>query len=285
MVQISYPYMTTGKTIPLTIWTFVSKVMPLLFDTASKVCHSFPSKEQAFLNFMAAVTFRSDFGTQVNKTGYCFHFSPMYLPWSDWLDAMILVLWMLSFKPAFPISSFTLIKRLFSSSLLSAIRVVSSAYLRLLLFLLAILIPACDSSSPAFHMMYSACKLNNQGDNIQPWSTPFLLLDQSIVPCPVLTIASWPAYRFLRRQVRWSAIPISSKNFPQFAVIHTVKGLRVVNETDVFLKFPFFYYDPIDVGNLTHLTKNHFSILALRTPLTVWKGKKIGHWKMNSPGQ
>ena len=87
-------------------------------------------------------------------------------------DAMILVFWMLSFKPAFSLS-FTFIKKLFSSSLLSAIRVVSSAYLRLLLFLLAILIPAYASSSPAFLMMYSAYKLNKQGDNIQPWHTPF----------------------------------------------------------------------------------------------------------------
>ena len=62
----------------------------------------------------------------------------------------------------------TFIKKLFSSSSLSAIRVVSSAYLRLLIFLLAILIPACASSSPAFLMMYSAYKLNKQGDNIQP---------------------------------------------------------------------------------------------------------------------
>ena len=58
------------------------------------------------------------------------------------LDAIILVVWMLSFKPAFSLSSFTFIKRLFSSSLLSAIRVVSTAYLRLLIFLLAILIAA-----------------------------------------------------------------------------------------------------------------------------------------------
>ena len=61
---------------------------------------------------------------------------------------------------------FTFIKRLFSSSSLSAIRVLSSAYLRLLIFLPAILIPACASSSPAFLMMYSASKLNKQGDNI-----------------------------------------------------------------------------------------------------------------------
>ena len=123
-------------------------------------------------------------------------------------DAMILFFWMLSFKPEFSLFSFTFIKKLSSSSL-SAIRVVSSAYLRSLVFLLAILIPACASLSPVFLMMFSACKLNKQGDNIQPWQTPSPIWNQSIVPCPVLIVASWPAHRFLRRQVRWSDIPIS----------------------------------------------------------------------------
>ena len=104
------------------------------------------------------------------------------------------------------LSLFTFIKRLFSSSSLSAIRVVSSA-------LPAILIPACASSSPVFLMMYSAGKLNNQGDNIQPWHTPFPVWNQSVVPCPVLTVASWSAYRFLKRQIRWSGIPISFRIF------------------------------------------------------------------------
>ena len=101
-------------------------------------------------------------------------------------DAMILVFWMLSFKPAFSLSSFIFIKRLFSSSSLSAIRVVSSAYLRLLIFLPAILIPAYASSSPAFLMMYSVYKLNKQGANIQPWHTPFPIWNQSVVLCPVV---------------------------------------------------------------------------------------------------
>ena len=83
-------------------------------------------------------------------------------------DAMILVFWMLSFKLTFALSYFTF-KRLFSSSSLSAIRVVSSAYLRLLIFLPAILIPSCASSSPEFLMMYSAYKLNKWGDNIWEW--------------------------------------------------------------------------------------------------------------------
>jgi len=126
---------------------------------------------------------------------------------------MILVFWMLSFKPTFSLSSFTFIKRLFSSYSLSAIRVGLSAYLRLLIFLPEILIPACVSSSPAFLMMYSAYKLNKQGDNIQPWCTPFPIWNQSVVPCPVLTVASWPAYKFLKRQIRWSGIPISFRIF------------------------------------------------------------------------
>ena len=82
-------------------------------------------------------------------------------------DAMIFFFWMLSFKPTFSLSSFTFIKRLFTSSSLSATRVGSSAYLRLLMFLPAILTPAWASSSPYF----SWCTL--QGDNIQHWCTPF----------------------------------------------------------------------------------------------------------------
>ena len=128
-------------------------------------------------------------------------------------DSMILVFWMLSFKPTFQLSSFTFIKRLFSSSSLSAIRMVSSAYLRLLIFLLAILIPACVSSSPAFLMMYTAYKLNKQGDSIQPWHTPFPIWNQSVIPCPVLSIASRPPCRFLKRQVRWCGVPISFRIF------------------------------------------------------------------------
>ena len=126
---------------------------------------------------------------------------------------MILVFWMLSFKPTFSLSPFTFIKRVFSSSSLSAIRVVSSAYLRLLIFLPAILIPAYASSSPVFLMMYSAYKLNKQGDNIQPRHPPFPIWNQTVVPCPVLTVASWPAYRFFKRQVRWSGMPISFRIF------------------------------------------------------------------------
>ena len=173
---------------------------------------------------------------------------------------------MLSFKPAFSFYSFTSIKRLFSSSSLSAIRVVPSAYLRLLIFLPAILIPACASSSPAFLMMYSAYKLNKQSDNIQPWRTPFPIWNQC-VPCPVLTVASWPAYRFLRRQVRLSGTCIS-KNFPEFVVVHTVKGFGIVNkaEVDIFVELSCFFDDPEDVGNLIS-GSSAFS----QTSLNIWK--------------
>ena len=131
------------------------------------------------------------------------------LNWTDRTGCHDLSFLKAELKSAFSLFSFTFIKRLFNSSSISSIRVVSSAYLRLLIFVLEILIPAYASSSLAFHMMYSAYKLNKQGDNIQPCHTPFPIWNQSVVPCPVLTVTSWPAYRFLRRQVRWSGIPIS----------------------------------------------------------------------------
>ena len=94
--------------------------------------------------------------------------------------------------------------------------------------------------------MYSAYKLNKQGDSIKPWCTPFPILNQSIVPCLVLTAASWPAYKFLRRQVRWSGIPISLRIFLRNSLAYTVNEATV----EVFLEFPCFFYDPTDVGNL-----------------------------------
>ena len=101
-------------------------------------------------------------------------------------------------------------------------------------------------------MMYSTYKLYKQGESIQPWYTPFPIWNQSVVPCPVLTVASWPVYRFLSRQVRWSDIPIFWRIF-QFVVIHTVKGFGVVNnaEVRVFLEFLCFFYDPTNVDNLS----------------------------------
>ena len=116
-------------------------------------------------------------------------------------------------------------------------------------------------------MMYSAYKLNKQDDNIQPWSTPFPIWNQSVVPCPVLTLASWPSYRLLKRQVRWSGIPISFRIFHSI-VIHTAKGFGMVNKTeiDAFLELSCFYNDPANVGNLIS-GSSAFS----KTSLNIWK--------------
>ena len=241
-------------------------------------------------------------------------------------DAKILVFWMLSFKPTFSLSSFTFIKELFIFSLLSVIRMVSSAYLKLLIFFLAILIPTCDSSSLALPIMHSAYRgfsrglvvknppasagevrdtssipasgrspgeehgnplqytcLENPLDSgawqvtfhrvtqNQTWlkqlstqtlciwgkwvewqytalTYPLPSLNQSVVPCQVLAVASWPAYKLHGRQVWYSHL---LKCFPQFVVIHIFKGFSIVNEAevDVFLEFSCIFYDPDDDAN------------------------------------
>ena len=170
-------------------------------------------QEANMFNFMAAVTVHSDFSAQENKICPYFHFSPFYLPLNDGTRCHDLRFFNVEFKLASLLSSFTLIKRLLSLSLLSAIRVVSFLYLRVLIFLLALLIPACDSSSPAFYRLFSVWKLNKQSDSIEPCHAPFSIWNQSAAPCLVLTVTSWPAYRFLRRQVRWSGTPISWRIF------------------------------------------------------------------------
>ena len=196
MVQLSHPYMTTGKTIALSRQTFVGKVMSLLFNTLSRLVIAFLPNSNCLLISWLKSPFAVILEPEKIKSDTLSIVSPSICHEVMELDAMTLVFWMLSFKPAFALSSFTFIKRLFSSSSLSAIRVVSSAYLRLLIFLPSVLIPACASPSLAFHMIYSAHILNKQCDNIQPWGTPFPIWNQSIVPCSVPTVASWPAYIF-----------------------------------------------------------------------------------------
>ena len=150
---------------------------------------------------MAVVTIYNDLGSPKDKVSQCGNsVSPANCDATDLTGAMIFVFWRLSLKPPFS-PSFSFVKRLLNSSSFSSIRVVSSVYLRLWTFLPEILIPICASSNPVCHMMYCAYKLNKQADNIQPWCTPFPIRNQSIVTCPVLTVASWHAYRFLRRQV------------------------------------------------------------------------------------
>ena len=89
----------------------------------------------------------------------------------------------------------------------------------------------------------------------------------SVVPCPVLTVASWPAYRFPRRQIRWSGIPISWRIFHSL-LWSTVKGFGIVNKTevDVFLELSWFFDDPTDFGNLIS-GSSAFS----KSSLNIWK--------------
>ena len=230
MVQLSHPYMTTGKTIALIRWTFISKVMSLLFNILFRlVIAILPRSKHLLISWLqswsAMILELKKIKSVTVSPSICHE---VMRP-----DAMILVFWMLSFKPAFSLSSFTFIKRLFGSSSLPVIRVVSYAYLRLLILLPAILIPACASSNPAFHMMYSAYKLNKQADNIQPWLNSFpnfepvrcCMYDSNccfLMCIHVLQEAGkvvWYSHLF--------------KNFPQFVLIHIVKGFSILNEVEL----------------------------------------------------
>ena len=196
--------MTTGKAIALTRQNFVYKVMSLLFNMQSRLVIVFLPRSKCLLIswlqppsavILEPQKIKSDSVSTVSQSISHEVMGP---------DAMIFIFWRVSFKPAFSLSTFTFVKQLSCSSI-SAIRLVSSSYLRLLIFLPTVLTPACVSSSLAFRMMDSAYKLNKQGDNIKSWCSLFPVWNQSIVPCPVLTVSSWPAYRFLTQQVRWSA--------------------------------------------------------------------------------
>ena len=122
-------------------------------------------------------------------------------------DAMIFIFWMLSFKPSFSLSSFTFIKRFFNSSSFSAISVVPSVYLRLLVFLYSFdVLLSQFETSPSYNCSLSSCN------------------------CCLLT-----CIQFLRRKVRWSGIPVSLRIF-QFVVIHTIKGFGIVNKAEVHSK-------------------------------------------------
>ena len=131
IVQLLHPYMTTGKTIVLTRWTYVGKVMSLLFNMLSRLVITFLRRSKhlliSWLQSPSAVILEP----KKIKSATVFTVSPSICHEVMGPDAMILAFWMLSFKPTFSLSYFTFIKRLFSSSSLSAIRVVSSAYLRL----------------------------------------------------------------------------------------------------------------------------------------------------------
>ena len=164
------------------IWIFVGRVMSLIFNTLSRFVIAFLQRSTCLLISLVQSPSTVILEPKKRKSVTISHFSPSLCHEVMGLDATILVFLIFSFKLALSCYSFTLIKSLSSSSSLSAIRVVSNAYLRLLAFLLPILIPACNSPGLAFLIMCSAYRLNKQGDRRQPCHTPFSILNQSVVP-------------------------------------------------------------------------------------------------------
>ena len=150
MIQFSHLYMTIGKTIALTTWTFAGEVLSLLLKMLSRFVIAFlPRSKYLFISWLRPLS------TVILEPKKIKSVTTATFSSSICHEVMGLKVFWLSFKPAFSLSSFTLIKKLFGSSSLSAIRLVSSIYLSLLIFLPAILIPAWDSSSVA-HLLYSA---------------------------------------------------------------------------------------------------------------------------------
>ena len=172
-------------------------IMSLLFNMLSNLVTAFlPRSESLLISWLQSPS--SVILESKKIVCHGFHYFPNYLPWSDGTGCYDLYFLNVEFQASF----FTLFFHFHQEALLVSLRVVSSAYLRLLIFLPAILIPACFLSSPVFPMMYSAYKLNKQDDNILSWHTPFPVWNQSVIPCTLLTVASWLVYRFCRGQVR-----------------------------------------------------------------------------------
>ena len=161
---------------------------------------------------MAVVTICTDFGAPQNSLSLFPLFPHLFaMKWWDQMPwSMFSECWVLSqlFHSPLSLSS--------KGSCFLPLSVVSFACLRLLIFLPAILIPAYASPTLAFLMVYSAFKLNKQGDNIKPWLTPsprrIPPWNQSVVPCPVLTVV-FDLHTDFSGGVRWSRIPISFRIF------------------------------------------------------------------------
>ena len=165
MVQLFNPYTTTGKTIALTRCTFVGKVRSLLFIILSRFVIAFLPRSKCFIISWLQPPSAVILEPKNIKSVSVSTFSPLIFHGARYHE---FIFWTVSFQTSF----FTLLFHFYQEALQFLFtfchKGVSSAYLRLLIFLPAILIPACASSSPAFLMMYSASKLNKQGDNIQP---------------------------------------------------------------------------------------------------------------------
>ena len=158
---------------------------------------------------MAAIITCSDLGALINKVCHRFQCFPLYLPWSNgtrcwsWFSEYWVLIQYFHSPPSLS-SRGSLALFHFLPYGWCYLHIWGYCYFSWQSGFQLVLLPA-----QLFLMMYSAYKLSKQSDNIQPWHTPFPIWNQSVVPCPVLTVASWPAYRFLKRQVRWSGIPIS----------------------------------------------------------------------------
>ena len=182
-------------------------------------------------------------------------------------DAMILVFWMLNFKPTFSLSSFTFIKRLFSSSSLSAIgwchlHIWGYWYFSQQSWLQLVLHPAQHFAWCTLYINYISRVTIYSLDVLFPSLEP-VCCSMSISNCCFLTCIQISQEA---GQVVWYSHLF--KNFPQFVVIHTVKGFGVVNkaEVDVFPELSSFFHDPADVGNLISAT----SVLS-KSSLNIWK--------------
>ena len=257
-VQLSHPYMTTGKTITLTTRTFAGKVMSLLFNMLSRFIIAFlPRSKHLLISWLqspSAVILEPKKRKSVTTST----FPPSICHEVMEPDAMILLFWMLSFKPGFLLASFTFIKRLFSSSSLSAIRV-TYAYVICISKVTDIspnnLDLACNSSSTVFHIINSVYKLYKQA-GWQYTALMYFFLNLEPVSCS-MSISNCCFLTHIQvsqetGEVVWYSHLL--KNFPQLVVVHTVKGFSVDNESeiDVFPGLPWFLHDPMNVGNLIY---------------------------------
>ena len=164
MVQLSHPYMSTGKIIALIIQIFLSKVMSLLFTMLSRFVIAFFPRSKCLSILWLKSTVSSE-PKKIKSATVSLFLHLFAMKWWDWMPwSWFFICCILSqhlYSTLSPSSGSSLVPLHFLP-----ITVVSFAYLRLLIFLLVIFISACDSSSPVFHMMYFAYKLNKRGDNI-----------------------------------------------------------------------------------------------------------------------
>ena len=119
-------------------------------------------------------------------------------------------------------------------------------------------------------------QLNKQDDNIQHWGTPFPIWIQSVVPCPVLTVASWLAYRFLKSRSGGLVFPSLSEFSTVYYDPHIQSfGIISKEEIDVFLELSCFFHDPVDVSNLIS-GSSAFS----KTSLNIWNSWFAYYWSL-----